>query len=103
MPLALGLAWCTICTMKFHFWHTFFSLFFIALAALAISWLEALGKLSSWIPFSDFFLMTLAIMRLVRLTTYDNITQFVRDWFKGADPDSLWGSLGTLINCPWCT
>ena len=48
-------------------------------------------------------LMALAVFRLVRLTTYDIITQFVRDWFVGADPRTLPGTLGALINCPWCT
>jgi hypothetical protein len=89
--------------MKFHFWHTFLSLFFVALTALAIWWLSLSGDLVTWIPLSDFILMTLAIMRLVRLTTYDNITAFVREWFVGKDPRSLMGSFGTLINCPWCT
>jgi hypothetical protein len=89
--------------MKFHFWHTFLSIFFIVVAVLAIMWLDALGRLASWIPLTDFVLMALAVTRLVRLTTYDTITSFIRDWFKGADPESFRGSLGTLINCPWCT
>lgn len=88
--------------MKFHFWHTFLSFFFAALVVLAIAWLDAMGKLASWVPLMDFFLMALAIQRLVRLTTYDNITAFVREWFYGHDPKSFMGSLGTLINCPWC-
>lgn len=89
--------------MKFHFWHTFLSLFFVALVVLAIAWLDALGKLVAWIPLVDFFLMALAIQRLVRLVSYDAITAFVRNWFYGYDPESFMGSLGTLINCPWCT
>jgi hypothetical protein len=89
--------------MKFHFWHTFLSLFYIAVATLAIWWLAATGRLANWIPISDFFLMALATQRLVRLTTYDNITAFIRGWFYGADPESFRGSLGMLINCPWCT
>ena len=39
----------------------------------------------------------------MRLFTYDAITAFIREWFEGADPESFRGSLGTLINCPWCT
>lgn len=89
--------------MKFHFWHTTLSLFFAALAVLAYGWLAANGRLAEWVPLSDFLLMALAIFRLVRLFTYDAITQFIRDWFHGADSRSLVGSLGTLINCPWCT
>ena len=88
--------------MKFHFWHTNLSIFFIALAALAYYYLATHGKLAPWIPLSDFLLIALAVMRLVRLFTYDSITAFVREWFYGASEKSLLGSFGTLINCPWC-
>jgi hypothetical protein len=89
--------------MKFHFWHTFLSLFYVVLATLAIWWLAESGKLAGWIPLTDFILMALAIQRLVRLATYDNITAYVREWFYGKDPKTFMGSMGTLINCPWCT
>jgi hypothetical protein len=91
--------------MKFHFWHTTLSLFFAAVAVLAYCWLDTAGRLPvpGSVSLGDFVLMTLAIFRLVRLFTYDNITAFIREWFAGADPRSLMGSLGTLINCPWCT
>lgn len=91
--------------MKFHFWHTVLSLFFVAVAVFAYCWLEANGRLPGpgQMPLADFALMTLAIFRLVRLFTYDNITEFIREWFAKADPRSFMGSLGTLINCPWCT
>jgi|SRR3989344_1952190 len=48
-------------------------------------------------------LIALAVMRLVRLFTYDIITAFIRDWFSGAEPESCMDTLGALINCPWCT
>ncbi len=88
--------------MKFHFWHTALSLFFAALVVLALLWLAALGRLAAAVPLGDFFLMTLAVMRLTRLFTYDSITAFIREWFAGKDLNSFEGSLGTLINCPWC-
>lgn len=89
--------------MKFHFWHTVLSLFFAALALFAYLWLAAFARLAAFVPVGDFFLMALAVMRLVRLFTYDSITAFIRQWFADADPESLAGSLGTLVNCPWCT
>ena len=92
--------------MKFHFWHTTLSLFFAAVAVLAFAWLDSEGKLFfnlRRVPPFDFLLMALAIARLVRLFTYDNITAFIREWFEGWHPRSFMGSLGTLINCPWCT
>jgi hypothetical protein len=88
--------------MKFHFWNIFLSLFLVGLAVFGYLWLAANNHLVQWIPLSDFFLMALAIMRLIRLFTYDNITAFIRAWFVGADPDSFLGTMGILINCPWC-
>ncbi|HUX80803.1 MAG TPA: DUF1360 domain-containing protein [Candidatus Paceibacterota bacterium] len=89
--------------MRFHFWYTFLSFFLISLATLGYLWLDSNGRLAGFVPTGDFILMALAIFRLIRFFTYDSITAFVRRWFDGADPDSLRGSLGTLINCPWCT
>ncbi|MBI3572441.1 DUF1360 domain-containing protein [Candidatus Kaiserbacteria bacterium] len=88
--------------MKFHFWHTTLSVFFIVLALLAYLLLAALGRLAAWIPFTDLFLIPLAIMRLVRLFAYDSITAFIREWFHGAESHTFAGSCGTLISCPWC-
>ena len=89
--------------MKFHFWYVLLSLFFIALMALGYLWLAANGRLAVWIPLADFFLIALAVQRLVRLFTYDAITAFVRNWFTGEDPESFLGTLGALLHCPWCT
>lgn len=93
----------TLKAMKFHFWHTTMLLFFVAVASYAYYFLELSGLLRAYVPLTDFFLMSLAIFRLVRLFTYDSITAFVREWFAGADPRSFLGTCGTLINCPWCT
>ena len=89
--------------MRIHFWHTFFSVFFAVLVLFGLGWLNVTNHLSGFVPLTDFFLMALAIFRLIRLFTYDAITAFIREWFSGAESRSLLGSLGTLINCPWCT
>ncbi|HUY62437.1 MAG TPA: DUF1360 domain-containing protein [Candidatus Paceibacterota bacterium] len=89
--------------MRTHFWHIVFLFLYVILAYLGYAWLAANGRLAAWIPLTDFFLMALAIMRLVRLFTYDLNTAFIRGWFADADPRSLAGTLGALINCPWCT
>lgn len=89
--------------MRFHLWHTTLSIFFILAALIGYDWLLNANRLAAFIPLTDFVLMALAVTRLVRLFTYDAITAFVREWFVGADPRSFRGTLGTLINCPWCT
>ncbi len=89
--------------MRLHFWHTVLLVFYAALAVAAYLWLSAAGKLAAFVPVGDFILMALAIMRLVRLFTYDTVTAFIRNWFVDPNPESFRGSLGTLVNCPWCT
>jgi hypothetical protein len=100
--LSFYLLW-YISRMKFHFWHTFLSLFFAGLVVLGLAWLDSEGRLAAFIPLSDFFLMALATFRLIHLFTYDNITAFIREWFVGFEATSFAGTLGHLVNCPWCT
>lgn len=59
----------------------------------------------------DFLLIALATFRLIRLFSYDKITQFARDFFHdvGEDgvkikpPYGLRRTLLELLECPWCT
>lgn len=89
--------------MRIHFWNTVFSLFFIVLVVLGITYLAGVGRIFYDVPIRDVVLMALAIFRLVRLMTYDHITQFIRDWFANAPKNSFGHTVGQLINCPWCT
>jgi hypothetical protein len=89
--------------MRFHFWNTTLSLFFAFLVIVSIVILSADGRIFYSIPERDLLLIALAIFRLVRLFSYDNITRFIREWFVGAEPNSFRHTLGELINCPWCT
>ena len=89
--------------MKFHFWNAFFLLFFVAVAVFGYGWLADHGRLTASVSLADFLLMALAAQRLVRLFAYDHVTAFIRNWFVGADSRSLLGTLGALVNCPWCT
>lgn len=89
--------------MRIHFWNLVFSLFFAGLVLWAATWLVATGKAQAPITAGSFILMALAIFRLVRLFTYDHITSFFREWFAGKPETSLLGTMGALLNCPWCT
>lgn len=89
--------------MRFHIWHTTFSLLFFALAIGAIWHISRTVGIPTWIPLFDFFLLVLATFRLTRLFVYDSITAFIRGWFFGAQKHTFLGTLNTLINCPWCT
>lgn len=83
------------------FWSLFFSLFFLVLVVMGLQWLIA-GNLITWIQPWEFFLLALAIFRLIRLFSYDLITAFLRDWLKKAEPNTFLGTVSQLVNCPWC-
>ena len=89
--------------MKFHFWYVMLSLFYTAMVVSGYLWLADNDRLTLGVSLADFSLMALATMRLIRLFTRDSITDFIRNWFIGADQKSLLGTLGALINCPWCS
>jgi hypothetical protein len=89
--------------MKIHFWNTIFSLLFLVLLISGISWLVSYNRIFYGVPTRDLILITLAIARLVRLTTYDVITKFIRDGFAGPADNSFRDTIRVLINCPWCT
>lgn len=86
-----------------HAWHIIAAIFYITLVACGIIYLAGGGYFARQVGIADFFLMSLAVWRLVRLFTYDAITEFMRQWWKDAPSESLGGTLHTLLTCPWCT
>lgn len=90
-------------TLRNHFWSIALSLFFAVLLAFGITYLSMIGAFYRSVGLSDVLLMSLAVWRLTRLFTYDAITKFIRDWFVSARPETLRGTLFTLLTCPWCT
>lgn len=89
--------------MKNHAWSIVLSVFFAGLLGAGIWYLAGIGAFARSVSVADFFLLSLAVFRLTRLFTYDAITKFMRDWFEGARPETLRGTLYTLLTCPWCT
>ncbi|MEI9966747.1 MAG: DUF1360 domain-containing protein [Candidatus Moraniibacteriota bacterium] len=77
------------------------------------------NRLLGPISFADILILSLALLRLIRLFAYDNITLFLREAFmdvkkvRYADggeetiervpsQNSLKRTLDKLLNCPWC-
>lgn len=89
--------------MRIHTWNVLFSLFFAVLVFYGVWYLAANRLIFYDVPVRDLVLIALATFRLVRLFTYDVITQFIRDWFVGARVNSFGHTLGALLGCPWCT
>jgi hypothetical protein len=90
-------------TLRNHFWSIVLSIFFAVLLFGGIAYLSMIGAFYRTIGPADIVLMSLAVWRLTRLFTYDGITKFIRDWFVGARPETLRGTLFMLLTCPWCT
>ncbi len=84
-------------------WSILFSVFFLALLIGAGYYLAMTGRLIADIPWSDLILLSLATFRLVRLFTYDHITDFLRDWTANARSGTFLGTVKDLLGCPWCT
>ncbi len=81
-----------------------FGLFFAAIVIKGSLWLTDGGQSFPLLPnYEDYILMSLAIFRLIRLTSYDVITKFIRDGVAAAPRDSFLGTFSQLLNCPWCT
>ena len=99
----LGVHYARMKTLRNHFWSITTSIFFAVLVTGGIWYLSTMSAFNRTIGMPDLFLMSLAVWRLTRLFTYDAITKFIRDWFEGARPETLRGTLHTLVNCPWCT
>ncbi len=85
------------------FWSFVYGLFFIFLVFLGLMWIHASRFTFIFIPLEELFVMSLAVFRLTRLTTYDLVTKFIRDAVGKARPDTFVGTFSQLLNCPWCT
>lgn len=99
-------------------WNIALSGTFIVLVFLAFSFLFTFNLFPRIITIADLVIITLATFRLIRLTTYDAITVFLREAFlKKVVTKSKAGkitvtyeeeergikrAISILLNCPWC-
>lgn len=84
------------------FWKSFFIIFFLLLFSGVFYFLHLFNRLHSSISTFDFIILSLATFRLIRLVTYDDITDFIRDYlakFSSGPRKILWH----LLDCPWCS
>jgi hypothetical protein len=85
-----------------NFWHFFFSALYLLLVFFAITFLNLQGKLKNQIQLFDFFLLSAATFRLIRIFVYDSVTEGIREYL-GKFSSGPGKELSMLINCPWCT
>ncbi len=103
-----------------HFWNFVFSILYAVLLALAVYDIYGrTGMFALYLTTLDLIVIPLAVFRIIRLFTYDKITEWFRDLFKkrtevkGSDGlvyvDYVAYSRGPLrtmsdlLACPWCT
>jgi len=84
-------------------WHAIFSLLFATIVGLLIYNFHTTGRNLKDIPLFDFFILSLATFRLIRLFTYDEIVDFIRDYLGRHRDGGIRENLYDLMDCPWCT
>ena len=104
---------------KIKLWNILAVVLFVVLAVILLRCLEARGILLQYLPVGDFVILSLAILRIIRLVAYDNITLFLREVFldvktvryaeegeefieRVPSENSLKRTIAKLLNCPWC-
>lgn len=104
---------------KIKRWNILAVVLFVVLAVLVLRCLEARGVWLEYLPVGDFVILALAILRIIRLIAYDNITLFLREVFLDAktvryaeegeefiervpSENSFKRTVTKLLNCPWC-
>lgn len=87
---------------RIDWWNLAFSLFFILLMYWGYTIVTTFDGVPRSVSVWDATLMTLATFRLTRLAVYDSITRWVRDFFDDAKEFTFFGTIKTLVNCPWC-
>lgn len=111
--------WRTLFRDDQNFWNLVLAVIFALLLA-AMTGKLAYSRHGYFIPpdvgLGDFLLMALATFRLIRLFSYDKITQFARDLFLDLEYDAAGNvtkrtkaprgvrrTIMELLDCPWCT
>jgi len=87
---------------RIDWWNIAFSLFFILLMYVGYQLVLAAGVRPRYISLWDTTIMALAAFRLTRIVVYDSITKWFRALFDDGKEYTFWGTLKTLVNCPWC-
>lgn len=100
-------------------WNILAIAVFVLLSIAAFICLSSRDALYYGISLGDFLILSLAILRVIRLVSYDNITLFLREAFLDAkkvryadegeefiervpSENSFKRTVSKLLNCPWC-
>jgi Protein of unknown function (DUF1360) len=104
---------------KIKLWNMVAMAVFGVLGYLAFQCLASRGMLEQHFSLGEFLILSLAILRIIRLVAYDNIALVLREAFldvkkvsyaEGGDEfvervpseNSFKRTMAKLLNCPWC-
>jgi membrane protein YdbS with pleckstrin-like domain len=99
-------------------WSFLLTIMFLGLFTVAVTTLMKLGRMPQFISVFDASLIVLAVFRLTRLTVYDSVMRFFRDFFvkketkehydgdlivtRSKYQDGFRRTISDLLSCPWC-
>jgi hypothetical protein len=83
-------------------WNSAYSAVFLVLVIGLTYYLKSQGKIVNNIPIFDYFVLILAVFRLIRLFVYDTVMGFLRRYF-GEFETGPKKTASDLLSCPWCT
>lgn len=86
---------------KEDFWNLAFTAAFAFACLVLVAYLSDVPNVFVRVGVWDFFLLSFAAFRLIRLLTYDKITAFLRDYLA-ARSGGLGKTFHSLVICPWC-
>lgn len=100
-------------------WNMLLIVAFLMIGAWMMDYVDDHVGFPNTVSVFDFFILTLAVFRLVRLVSHDAIFAFVREFFMrkivtiwssgertisyAEEPRGLKHAVGTLLGCLWCT
>lgn len=84
-------------------WHGISMALYAILMGIGGYWIyQAHDEMPTSIPVFDAAIIGLATFRLVRLFTYDSVTDFIRSYFRQYKKGPG-RTMYNLLSCPWCT
>ncbi len=88
--------------MRIHFWNLILSLFFLLLVVMGTLWLMQAGRIFYSVPVREPRPDGAGDLPPHPAFHVRRHHRFIRDWFVGAQENTLRHTLGVLLNCPWC-
>jgi hypothetical protein len=84
------------------YYNMLFTGLFLILFGIFSWWITGVNSAQKRFSLWEFFLLSMATFRMIRLFVYDSVTSYVRNFLGQFDSGPL-RTLADLLSCPWCT